>query len=103
VFTVTAEAARQIQHAAQQDGIEAMALRVAAKRLADGSIEYGMGFDTERDNDLQLICEGVTLLISNKSRDLLNGATLDFVELTAGQFEFIFINPNDADSKATES
>ncbi len=62
----------------------------------DGSIVYGMGFDDERDNDEVLECEGITVLIAPLSRDLLNGATLDFVELKPGEFQFIFINPNEA-------
>ncbi len=64
--------------------------------MFDGSIVYGMGFDDERDNDEVLECEGITVLIAPLSRDLLNGATLDFVELKPGEFQFIFINPNEA-------
>jgi iron-sulfur cluster assembly protein len=97
MIKVTAAAARQILQAAAQTGAENMALRIAAKRTPDGSIEYGLGFDAERAKDTQLVCEGVTLLVSVHSMDLLKGVMLDFVELHPGQFEFIFINPNDAD------
>ena len=45
-----------------------------------GDIEYGMGFDVERENDLQVISEGVTLLVSHHSKDLLSGTVLDYVE-----------------------
>lgn len=94
MFNVTPTAATQILRSARNQG-GTSGLRVAAKREQDGSIAYGMGFDDERDNDLVLECEGVTILIAPFSRDLLDGATLDFVELTPGEFQFIFINPND--------
>lgn len=95
MFNVTPTAAAQILTSAQPHG-SLSGLRVAAKRDVDGSIVYGMGFDDERDNDEVLECEGITVLIAPLSRDLLNGATLDFVELKPGEFQFIFINPNEA-------
>jgi iron-sulfur cluster assembly protein len=101
MFKVTEEAAKQIRQAAAQAGAEDAALRIAARRDGTGAIQYGMGFDAERANDLQLIAEGVTLLISHYSKDLLNGAVLDFVELNPGEFNFIFINPNDSEMGAS--
>lgn len=96
MLKVTLEAARQIRQAAMQSGADDMALRVAATRDPKGDIEYGMGFDVERENDLQVISEGVTLLVSHHSKDLLSGTVLDYVELNPGDFRFIFVNPNDA-------
>jgi iron-sulfur cluster assembly protein len=96
MLKVTVEAAKQIRQAAMQSGADDMALRVAATRDPQGSIEYGMGFDVERANDIQIISEGVTLLISHHSKELLTGTMLDFVELNPGDFRFIFVNPNDA-------
>lgn len=97
MFKVTSEAAKQIGRSAAESDTQNLALRVAAKRKPDGSIEYGMGFDAERVNDLQLMSEGITLLISPHSKELLQGTVLDYVELNPGEFQFIFINPNDAD------
>jgi iron-sulfur cluster assembly protein len=34
-------------------------------------------------------------LIGESSRELLTGATLDFVPVEEGEMHFIFINPND--------
>jgi len=96
MLKVTAEAAKQIRQAATQSDADELALRVAAKRDPQGSIEYGMGFDVERANDIQVVSEGVTLLISNHSKELLIGTVLDFVEINPGDFQFIFVNPNDA-------
>jgi len=96
MFTLTPAAAEQILSAAtsQQDGDEPPCLRVAAK-IEDGEIAYGMGFDDERDQDAVIESCGVTLLISPHSQELLAGGTLDFVELRPGEFQFIFVNPND--------
>jgi iron-sulfur cluster assembly protein len=96
MFTLTPSAAEQILSAAksQQDGDEAPSLRVAAK-IEDGEIVYGMGFDDEREQDAVIESCGVTLLIAPRSQELLTGATLDFVELHPGEFQFVFINPND--------
>lgn len=102
MLKVTVEAAKQIRQAAMQSGADDMALRVAATRDPQGSIEYGMGFDVERANDVQIISEGVTVLISHHSKELLIGTVLDFVELNPGDFRFIFVNPNDAGAEPAE-
>lgn len=97
MFTLTPAAAEQILQAiaAQHDATAApTCLRVAAK-LEDGEIVYGMGFDEEREHDAAIESCGVKLLIAPRSQELLQGATLDFVELHPGEFQFVFINPND--------
>lgn len=97
MFNLTPTAAEQILQAiaAQHDPSAAPpCLRVAAK-LEDGEIVYGMGFDEEREQDAVIESCGVRLLIAPRSLELLQGATLDFVELQPGEFQFIFLNPND--------
>jgi iron-sulfur cluster assembly protein len=94
MFKMTPAAAEQIRNAAENQS-DCPTLRVAAKIDDDGEISYGMGFDEERENDLNLDCDGVPVLISPLSRDLLDEATLDFVELRPGEFQFVFINPKD--------
>lgn len=92
---VTAEAVVQIQNAAAQAGAEGMALRIAAKRDFDGSLQYGMGFDEQADGDMLIETEGLKVLVATQSQPLLSGAVLDFVEMSPGNFQFIFINPHD--------
>jgi len=93
-FIVTPQAAEQIKSAAQQGEVAAEpTLRIAARSLPDGSIDYGMGFDEQREFDFELVSHGVNILIGPSSRALLEGVTLDFVELEPGQFHFIFIPP----------
>lgn len=94
MFQLTPAAAEQILRAAtdQDDAATAPSLRVAAK-IEDGEIVYGMGFDEEREHDAVMEVGGVTVLIAPRSMELLDSATLDFVELQPGEFQFVFINP----------
>ncbi|WP_126445948.1 iron-sulfur cluster assembly accessory protein [Sulfuricystis multivorans] len=94
MFTLTPAAAQQIIAAAAaypNDDEDMPCLRVAAK-IEDGDIVYGMGFDEEREQDTVVESCGVTVLISPLSRDLLADATLDFVELRPGEFQFVFLH-----------
>ncbi|MDP1607326.1 MAG: hypothetical protein Q8L93_11950 [Rhodocyclaceae bacterium] len=97
MINLTPTAAEQIIHAAAEldDPQELPCLRLAAK-IEDGEIVYGMGFDEERESDVVHEVAGVMLLISPRSQELLNGATLDFVEFQPGEFKYIFVNPNEA-------
>ena len=94
MFNVTPQAADQIRKVAPplNEG-EALALRIAARPLPNGEIDYGMGFDEQREFDLEISVQGINILIGPNSRELLEGLTLDFVELEPGQFHFIFIPP----------
>lgn len=95
MFTVTEQAATQIRKAAKEGEMADLYLRIAASRGADGAIQYQMGFDELTKKDIHLACEGVDIIIATKDKELLQGATLDFVELEPGDFQFIFLNPND--------
>ena len=94
-LVITEGAARQILQSAQESGQSASDLRIAAKRRADGSIEYAMGFDEKQTEDVQVDWHGVSVIVGPTSTELLSGTTLDYVELEAGKHEFIFMNPND--------
>lgn len=92
---LTAAAVAQIRKSAGDSGIERAAIRVAAKRLDDGSIDYAMGFDEEEESDTTSEYDDLMVLVAPSSIDLLSGAVLDFVELDGGERQFIFLNPND--------
>jgi iron-sulfur cluster assembly protein len=98
MFTLTPAAARQILDAAARGDAAGLALRVAARQEADGSIAYGMGFDAVVDDDRPRQLEGVTVVIAPGSQPLLDATVLDFVELEPGAFSFIFIPPREAAS-----
>ena len=97
MITVTPQAAEQIGKSAPQAGA---CLRLAARLDDKGVLEYGLGFDDAADGDTQVAANGVTILISPGSIELLTGATLDYVEINPGEWRFIFINPNDSSHKA---
>lgn len=97
-ITVTPAAAQQIRRAAEDSDSRSLALRIAARRDPGGSIDYQMGFDNARKGDLALDSEGIELVVSEDHAGLLDGMTVDYVELEPGDFRFIFINPNDRDS-----
>lgn len=96
MITITPAAAEQIRASADQGGMQDMAMRIAAKRNPDGSIHYGMGFDdNEHEGDVHVTSEGINVIIAETSKILLDGMTLDYVEVEPESFQFIFLNPND--------
>lgn len=100
MITISPAAAKQIRKASEQADAEDMYLRLAAKREDGGDIEYGMGFDDMGGQDQIYTSEGIDVLISDSCKELLNGATLDYVEINPGEFGFIFVNPNDSRHQA---
>lgn len=96
MITVTPSAAEQIRQAAA--GIERWSLRIAAKRTANGLIEYGMGFDEFRENDIEIIVAQLIILISPHSEELLSGITLDFVAQASNESCFVFLPADELNS-----
>ncbi len=103
MIKITDAAAEQIRAAANNPDVHGMVLRVAAYQEDDGSVNFGMGFDQEREADEQLIVNGVALLIASSSTPYLQGVTLDFVEMSPGDLRFIFIPPYSAEDGPAES
>lgn len=95
MIEVTPAAVEQIRKSVVETDSEGMALRIAAKRKPDGSIEYAMGFDKPSSTDNTVKLDRIDVLIAPTSSDLLQGTRLDYVEIESGQFHFIFENPND--------
>ncbi len=96
MFTVTPTAAQEILAAAARSDAVGMALRVAARQVADGSIEYGMGFDDVREDDEPVDFGGLKVLIGSPSAPLLADTVLDYLELTPGEHDFVFLEPSAA-------
>ena len=91
MFSITPAAAGELLAAAERSDAAGMALRIAARALEDGSIEFGMGFDDERENDETVEFNGLTVLLGARSRPYLAGTQLDFVEIEPGRFDFVFL------------
>jgi len=102
MFSLTPAAAQQIQLAASASDATDLALRIAAKVDSDGSLQYGMGFDEPKDEDMRLDLAGIAVVIGGESQELLADTVLDFVELTPGEFNFIF-SENSATACASEA
>jgi iron-sulfur cluster assembly protein len=96
MITITPAAAEKIRVSARQGQMDDLAMRIAATKNPDGSIHYGMGFDdNQMDGDVHIKSEGIDVVVSESSMTLVQGMTLDFVELEPGSYQFIFLNPND--------
>ena len=71
-------------------------LRIAVRTEDDGSFHYAMGFDDQRlPGDEFFNFDGIDLVVSTTSKPLADGMTIDYVELEPGNWQFIFLNPND--------
>jgi iron-sulfur cluster assembly protein len=95
MITITPEAATQIRLSAEASNSQGMYLRIAARREDDGTYIYAMGFDEMGADDALLAAAGLNILVTNALKDFFLGATLDFVEISPGEHQFIFSNPND--------
>jgi len=95
-FRITEEAANEIKRSSPVALLEGLHLRIAAKRQADGSVDYAMGFDEPAETDTVYTQHGIRILIGLASADLLASAVLDFAKPDDEQSSrFIFLNPND--------
>jgi len=96
MIRLTTDAARQILFSAEQNNTTTMPLRIAIKEQDDGSFHYAMGFDDQRlPGDVFVNIEKINIVISENSKALAEGMTIDYVELEPGKQEFIFLNPKD--------
>ena len=98
MIKITDAAAEQIRVANNNPDVFEMILRVAAYQEDSGDVNYGMGFDQEREADEHIVVNGIELLIAASSTPYLQGVTLDFVEMSPGDMRFIFIPPYSAES-----
>lgn len=97
MIKITDTAAAQIRVANNNPDVFDLILRVAAYQEDDGGVNYGMGFDQEREADEHLVINGIEVLIAASSTPYLQGVTLDFVEMKPGDLRFIFIPPYSAE------
>jgi iron-sulfur cluster assembly protein len=99
MITISNSAAEQIKLSSEKTDSVDLKLRIAAKVAVDESIEYGLGFDTQKEDDILVQASGVEVIIAPDCTEHLNGAHLDFVEIEANNFNFIVQNPNDPNYK----
>lgn len=95
MLKLTEAAIQQVKVSAERSDSVDVPLRIAAKMKQDGSIDYLMGFDAAVANDIHVQAGDVEIIIAPEYRHLIDGATMDYVEIESGEFRFIFLNPND--------
>jgi len=95
MITVSPAAAEQIRKSAEQSNAEGLCLRIAARVTPEETLDYGMGFDEAREDDLKNTSEGIEIVVSPASADMLHGMHIDYVQMETGEYNFIFQNPND--------
>ena len=95
MLAITEAAAIIIAEQHKETNAGEMFLRLAAKANQDGSIEYGIGFDDANDHDIKINQFDIVVITDPQSAELLDEATMDYVEIENGQFHFIFSNPLD--------
>lgn len=97
VINVTDAARIMIEMAAKDSNATALPLRIAAVRTPEGGLDYKMGFDDEgiKEGDSQDQAGLVTVVVAADDQPLLEGTTLDYVEIEPEDHRFIFDNPND--------
>jgi iron-sulfur cluster assembly accessory protein len=96
MITLTAAAVKQIRLSAKEGHMEGLPMRIAATKNDDGSIHYGMGFDDAKEADISHSSDGIKIIVSTETNQIVDGMKIDYVEIEVGKAQFIFMNPHDA-------
>jgi iron-sulfur cluster assembly protein len=94
LITLTPVAAAKIKEllAEEADG-DALVLRVAIQGGGCSGFQYGLGFDSVAEGDVQLELEGVPVVVDPFSAPYLRGTSIDFLN-TIQESGFKIDNPN---------
>lgn len=95
MITLTEAATTKVRQLLDQEGDEALALRVAVRPGGCSGFSYEMFFDSDRDAEDQTFefGDGVSVVVDPSSAQLLTGATLDYAD-GLQQAGFSIDNPN---------
>ncbi len=94
MITLTEQASSKVRELLEQEGDEALALRVAVRPGGCSGFSYEMFFDADRAADDSVEdFNGVPVVIDPTSSQLLVGATLDYKD-GLNQTGFSIDNPN---------
>lgn len=90
----TDSAASKVKELIEEEGNDALKLRVFVSGGGCSGFQYGFTFDEDiNDDDTRLEKNGVTLLIDSMSYQYLVGAEIDYTEGIEGS-QFVIRNPN---------
>ena len=95
MLTVTEMAGSRLKNIIQEQDIEAEGIRVFIRgRCGCGAVHYGMGFESQVDNEDQVIeSYGIRVIMDQEAASELDEAQVDYVE-TPTSSGFTINNPN---------
>ena len=97
MITITPAAVDMIRRSASEGNMTGLPMRIAPTPNPPGSTHYGMAIDdNEHEGDIHAKAGDHDVVIAESSQILLEGTTLDYVELEPDSWQFIFMNPNDS-------
>ena len=90
----TSSAAAKVRQLIEEEGNDALKLRVYIQGGGCSGFQYGFEFDEEKaEDDLAVETDGVTLVVDPLSLQYLMGAEVDYTESLHGA-QFVIRNPN---------
>lgn len=93
-IVLTDSAAAKVSELLAEEGNEDLKLRVYITGGGCSGFQYGFTFDDMvNDDDIQVVKNGVTVLIDSMSLQYLSGAEIDYKEDLSGS-QFVIRNPN---------
>ncbi len=95
MIKVSDAAAKQVKISLEQMGDVEVPLRIAINVQENGSFHYNMGFDSNvNEGDKTFDEKRITFVVDPASLPLIGGMEMDYVEIE-GEFQIVFLNPND--------
>ncbi len=86
-------AAIRVQELIAADGRQNLQLRVFIRGGGCSGFQYGFSFDQAQDDDLEVSCSGLSVLVDPLSLQYLQGAQVDYIDDLLGA-RFVVDNPN---------
>jgi iron-sulfur cluster assembly accessory protein len=93
LLSLTPVAAAKIKELLTEEADANLVLRVAIQGGGCSGFQYGLGFDTIAEGDVELELEGVPVVVDPFSAPYLRGTTIDFLN-TIQESGFKIDNPN---------
>ncbi len=93
LISLTPVAAAKVKELLAEESDDTLVLRVAIQGGGCSGFQYGLGFDTIAEGDVELSLEGVPVVVDPFSAPYLRGTTIDFLN-TIQESGFKIDNPN---------
>jgi iron-sulfur cluster assembly protein len=93
LMSVTPSAAEKVRELLEQEGNEALGLRIFVAGGGCSGLQYGMTLDESQEGDEVFETNGVRVLIDEMSAQYISGSEVDYVDSLMGA-GFTVNNPN---------